>query len=225
MRLLVVEDNVELGELLCGGLEAESFAVDYAGTAEEATEALRDTRYAAIVLDLGLPDRDGTTLLRDLRQRQDSTPVLVLTARTEVEDRVRGLQIGADDYLLKPFALEELVARLRALLRRPGEMLGKVLQLGNLAMDTEGRQAYVSDQPVVLSAQELTLLELLMRRSARVVPKKYVEDQLFGVMSEVGGNAVEVAIHRLRKKLETMGAQVEVHTVRGVGYLLADKTA
>jgi DNA-binding response OmpR family regulator len=225
MRLLVVEDNIELGELICSGLEAESFAVDYAGTAQEATESLRDTRYAAIVLDLGLPDRDGTVLLRELRQRRDNTPVLVLTARTDVEDRVRGLQIGADDYLSKPFALEELVARLRALLRRPGEMLGKVLQLNNLAMDTEGRQAYVDDRPEPLSAQELALLELLMRRASRVVPKKYVEDQLFGVMSEVGGNAVEVAIHRLRKKLEAMGAQVEIHTVRGVGYLLAEAQA
>lgn len=225
MRLLVVEDNVELGELLCQGLEAESFAVDYAGTAQEASEALRDTRYAAIVLDLGLPDRDGAQLLRELRQRRDNTPVLVLTARTEVEDRVRGLQIGADDYMVKPFALEELVARLRALLRRPGEMLGKVLQLKNLAMDTEGRQAYVDDRPEQLSAQELALLELLMRRSSRVVPRKYVEDQLFGVMSEVGGNAVEVAIHRLRKRLEAMGAEVEIHTVRGVGYLLSEAQA
>ena len=225
MRLLVVEDNVELGELICSGLEAEAFAVDYAGTAQEASEALRDTRYAAIVLDLGLPDRDGTLLLRELRQRRDNTPVLVLTARTDVEDRVKGLQIGADDYLIKPFALEELIARLRALLRRPGEMLGKVLQLNNLAIDTEGRQAYVGDRPEALSAQELALLELLMRRASRVVPKKYVEDQLFGVMSEVGGNAVEVAVHRLRKKLEAMGAQVEIHTVRGVGYLLSEAAA
>ena len=222
MRLLVVEDNVELGELLCGGLEAEAFAVDYATTAEEASDALRDTRYAAVVLDLGLPDRDGSLLLRELRQRRDNTPVLVLTARTEVEDKVKGLQIGADDYLSKPFALEELIARLRALLRRPGEMLGKVLELGNIAFDTEGRQIYVTGRPQTLSAQELTLLEILMRRSNRVVPKKYVEDQLFGVMSEVGGNAVEVAIHRLRKKLEAMGAQVEIHTIRGVGYLLSE---
>jgi DNA-binding response OmpR family regulator len=225
MRLLVVEDNVELGELLCSGLEAEAFATDYASTAEEAANALRDTHYAAIVLDLGLPDRDGTLLLRELRQRRDNTPVLVLTARTDVEDRVKGLQIGADDYLIKPFALEELIARLRALLRRPGEMLGKVLQMNNLAMDTEGRQAYVNERPEALSAQEMALLEVLMRRASRVVPKKYLEDQLFGVMSEVGGNAVEVAVHRLRKKLEAMGAEVEIHTVRGVGYLLSEAQA
>jgi two-component system response regulator TctD len=224
MRLLVVEDNVELGELLCEGLEAEAFAVDYAANAQEASDALHDTRYAAVVLDLGLPDRDGAQLLRELRQRRDNTPVLVLTARRDVEDRVKGLQIGADDYLTKPFALEELVARLRALLRRPGEMLGKVLELSNLELDTDGRQVYVEKRPEALSAQELALLELLMRRSGRVVPKKYVEDQLFGVMSEVGGNAVEVAVHRLRKKLETMGAKVEIHTVRGVGYLLAEMT-
>jgi two-component system response regulator TctD len=222
MRLLVVEDNEELGELLCGALQAEAFGVDFAATAQEASEALSDTRYAAIVLDLGLPDRDGASLLRDLRGRRDNTPVLVLTARTDVQDRVKGLQIGADDYLIKPFALEELIARLRALLRRPGEMLGRVLEFGNLAMDTEGRQVYVGGRPETLSGQELSLLEVLMRRANRVVPKKYAEDQLFGVMSEVGGNAVEVAVHRLRKKLEAMEAQVEVHTVRGVGYLLAE---
>jgi two-component system response regulator TctD len=225
MRLLVVEDNAELGELLTRGLEAEGFAVDQAETAEEAADALRDMRYAAVVLDLGLPDRDGTMVLREMRGRRDSTPVLVLTARGGVHDRIAGLQSGADDYLVKPFAFDELVARLRALLRRPGEMLGRVLQTANLALDTEGRQAFVEGKAEMMSAQELTLLEILMRRAGKVVPKSYIEDQLFGMSSEVGKSAVEVSIYRLRKRLEAMGARVEIHTVRGLGYLLAETGA
>ena len=222
MRLLVVEDNAELGELLTRGLEVEGFAVDRAETAEEAVEALRDMRYAAMVLDLGLPDRDGTMVLREMRGRRDSTPVLVLTARGGVHDRISGLQSGADDYLVKPFAFEELVARLRALLRRPGEMLGRVLQTANLALDTDGRQAFVEGKAEMMSAQELTLLEILMRRAGKVVPKSYIEDQLFGMSSEVGKSAVEVSVYRLRKRLEAMGARVEIHTVRGLGYLLSE---
>ncbi len=222
MRLLVVEDNAELGELLSRGLEAEGFAVDRAETAEDAADALRDMRYAAVVLDLGLPDRDGTMVLREMRGRRDSTPVLVLTARGGLHDRIAGLQSGADDYLVKPFAFEELVARLRALLRRPGEMLGRVLQTANLALDTDGRQAFVDSKAEMMSAQETTLLEILMRRAGKVVPKSYIEDQLFGMSSEVGKSAVEVSVYRLRKRLEGMGARVEIHTVRGLGYLLSE---
>jgi two-component system response regulator TctD len=225
MRLLVVEDNEELAELLMRGFEAENFDVDHAETAEDASEALRDTRYAAVVLDLGLPDRDGSAVLREMRGRKDGTPVLVLTARGGLHERIAGLQSGADDYLVKPFAFEELVARLRALLRRPGEMLGRVLQTANLALDTEGRQAFVEGRAELMSAQELTLLEVLLRRAGKVVPKSYIEDQLFGMTSEVGKSAVEVSVYRLRKRLEAMGAKVEIHTVRGLGYLLADAKA
>ncbi len=178
-----------------------------------------------MILDLGLPDRDGASVLREMRGRKDGTPVLVLTARGGLHERVAGLQGGADDYLVKPFDFEELVARLRALLRRPGEMLGRVLQTGNLALDTEGRQAFVDGRAELMSAQELTLLEVLLRRAGKVVPKSYIEDQLFGMTSEVGKSAVEVSVYRLRKRLETMGAKVEIHTVRGLGYLLADVTA
>ena len=223
MRLLVVEDNTELRRLLTKGLQAESFDVDFAATAEQALEALSCTRYAAVVLDLGLPDRDGGSVLREMRARKDSTPVLVLTARSGVEDRVAGLQIGADDYLAKPFDFGELVARLRSLLRRPGDMLGKVLSTANLELDTEGRQVFVDGAARPVSGQETTLLEILMRRAGKVVPKKYLEDQLFGMAPEVGANAVEVSVHRLRKRLETLCARVEIHTIRGVGYLLADK--
>ena len=222
MRLLVVEDNEELAGLLRRGLEAEGFAVDQAETAEDASDALKDARYAAVILDLGLPDRDGATVLREVRGRSAPAPGCCPCARGGLHERVAGLQSGADDYLVKPFAFEELVARLRALLRRPGEMLGRVLQTANLALDTEGRQAFVDGKAELMSAQELTLLEVLLRRSGKVVPKSYIEDQLFGMTSEVGKSAVEVSVYRLRKRLEIMGAKVEIHTVRGLGYLLAD---
>ena len=180
MRLAVVEDNAELARLLSQGLKAEGYDTDIISTAAEARAALAATRYAALILDLGLPDGDGLSILREIRARHDPLPVLVLTARGGVHDRVSGLRNGADDYLVKPFALEELVARLEALLRRPGQLLGRSLQIGNLVFDTESRQAFIDDQPQALSAREVAVLELLMRRKDRVVSKKLVEDHIFG---------------------------------------------
>jgi two-component system response regulator TctD len=223
--LLVVEDNDELRSLLAHGLGLEGFAVDQAATAEEALEAVGGTRYAAVVLDLGLPDKDGSGVLRDMRARRNTTPVLVLTARGGVRDRVAGLEGGADDYMVKPFAFEELVARVRALLRRPGDMLGAVLQLGDVELDPEGRQLFVGGKVAAASAQEIALLELLMRRAGKVVPRSFIEDQLFGMAHEIGVNAVEVSVHRLRRRLEAANAQIEIHTVRGLGYMLAVKAA
>lgn len=222
MRLLVVEDNNDLSQLLLKGLGAEGFAADVVATAGEARAALVTTRYSAVVLDLGLPDGDGLSVLRELRERKDATPVLVLTARGGVHDRVTGLRSGADDYLAKPFAFEELVARLQALLRRPGVLLGQLLRVGNVAFDTEARQAFVDDRPQFFSAREVAVLEILMRRSGRVVSKKLVEDHLFGLSTDVGSNAVEVYIHRLRKLLADAGGTVQIHTIRGVGYLIAE---
>jgi two-component system response regulator TctD len=225
MRLLVIEDNEELAGLLTRGLAAAGFTADVVGRAGDARGALTSTRYAAVVLDLGLPDGDGLEVLRELRARQDASPVLVLTARSGVHDRVTGLRAGADDYLVKPFALEELVARLQALLRRPGELLGRSLRIGNLALDTEARQVFVDDKPQLFSAREVAVLEILMRRSGRVVSKKLVEDQLFGLSIDVGSNAVEVYVHRLRKQLADSGARVQIHTIRGVGYLIGEDKA
>jgi len=221
MRLAVVEDNAELARLLSQGLKAEGYDTDIMSTAAEARAALAATRYAALILDLGLPDGDGLSILREIRARHDPLPVLVLTARGGVHDRVSGLRNGADDYLVKPFALEELVARLEALLRRPGQLLGRSLQIGNLVFDTESRQAFIDDQPQALSAREVAVLELLMRRKDRVVSKKLVEDHIFGSSGEVASNAVEVYVHRLRKQLSERGAKVHIHTVRGVGYIMA----
>jgi len=161
--------------------------------------------------------------LRELRHRNNPIPVLVLTARGGLQDRVQGLRSGADDYLVKPFALEELIARLEAQLRRPGQLLGNTLRIANLEFDTRNHQAAIDGQPQLLSAREIAVLELLMRSKGRVVSKKQVEDHIFGHSEEVGSNAVEVYVHRLRKQLSERGARVQIHTVRGVGYLIAEE--
>jgi DNA-binding response OmpR family regulator len=224
MRLLIVEDNEELAGLLAKGLKAAGYQSDHLSTAAEARNVLDTTFYAALILDLGLPDGDGLTLLREIRSRHNPIPVLVLTARGGLNDRVHGLRSGADDYIVKPFALEELVARLEAQLRRPGQLLGNSLRIANLEFDTRNRQASIDDQPQALSAREIAVLELLMRSKGRVVSKKQVEDHLFGHSGEVGSNAIEVYVHRLRKQLSDRGAKVQVHTIRGVGYLIAEQT-
>jgi DNA-binding response OmpR family regulator len=222
MRLLVVEDNQQLSDLLTHGLQAAGYEADRLATFAEARAALSTTRYAALILDLGLPDGDGLSILREIRHRKDPIPVLVLTARGGVHDRVGGLRTGADDYLVKPFDFEELLARLEALLRRPGQLLGSSLHVGNVVFDTESRQTFIDEKPQVLSARETAVLELLMRRKDRVVSKKLVEDHIFGLSGEVASNAIEVYVHRLRKQLSEHGARIVIHTIRGVGYLLAE---
>ena len=223
MRLLVVEDNAQLAELLAKGLQTAGYETDVLSSLEEASTVLRTTFYAALILDLGLPDGDGLMLLRELRHLNNPIPVLVLTARGGLNDRVHGLRSGADDYLVKPFALEELIARLEAQLRRPGQLLGSSLRIANLEFDTRNRQASIDDQPQLLSARETAVLELLMRSKGRVVSKKQVEDHIFGHEGDVASNAIEVYVHRLRKQLSERGARVQVHTIRGVGYLIAEE--
>jgi DNA-binding response OmpR family regulator len=223
MRLLVVEDNGQLAGLLAKGLQKAGYDVDIVGTAVEASAVLLTVSYAALVLDLGLPDGDGLAILRELRHRKDPLPVLMLTARGGLNDRIIGLRSGADDYLVKPFALEELIARLEAQLRRPGQMLGNALRIANLEFDSRNRQASIDDEPHILSSRETAVLELLMRSKGRVVSKKQVEDHIFGLSGEVASNAVEVYVHRLRKQLSERGAKVQIHTIRGVGYLIAEE--
>ena len=225
MRVLLVEDNTELVSLLKKGLLRGGVDADSVVTAGDAAHALATMTYAAVVLDLGLPDEDGISLLRGLRRGGDATPVLVLTARDGVSDRVTGLRAGADDYLAKPFAMEELIARIEALLRRPGSLLGRRLTFGNLALDTESRQVFVGGGAHAFPARETAVLEILLRRSGNVAAKRLFEDQLFGLSGDVGSNAVEVYVHRLRKLLGDAGATVKIHTVRGVGYLLTEERA
>ena len=222
MRLLLIEDNERFAALLKQGLGGAGFAVDVSTTARDATAALDIGRWDVVVLDRGLPDADGLEVLTEMRRRSDTTPVLILTAHGSLRDRVNGLQTGADDYLVKPFALEELVARLQALLRRPGNLLGLALRLGNLTLDTVGRQVFIDERPIAFSAREIAVLEHLLRRSGRVVAKSLLESSLYGPAQEVGSNAVEVHVHRLRRHLVETGATVQVHTVRGVGYMIGE---
>jgi DNA-binding response OmpR family regulator len=222
VRLLVIEDEVRIAEILKAALERAGFVVDTVRLCADAREALALTPYDAAVLDLGLPDGDGLRLLAELRPKFDRVPILVLTARDAVEDRVAGLDAGADDYLVKPFAMAELVARTKALLRRPGGALGITLQAGNIAFDTIGRDVRVGGNSINLPRRECAILEHLLRRQGRVVPKSVLEEKLYGIDDELESNAVPVHVHHLRRKLQDAQATAEIHTVRGVGYLLAE---
>ncbi len=222
MRLLLIEDEKRIVDLLTAALSGAGFAIDAVATCADGRDALAAVVYDAAILDLGLPDGDGLSLLADLRSGGSKIPVLVLTARDTVEDRVCGLDSGADDYLVKPFATAELVARTRALLRRPGGALGRVLRAANIVFDTVERDLTVDGKPVVLPRRESAILEHLMRRVGRVVPKSVLEDKLYGMEEELESNAIPVHVHHLRRKLLDAGAAAEIHTVRGVGYILAE---
>lgn len=223
MRVLIVEDEGRIREIIASALRQADFIVDAVSTANDADQALLGVAYDAMILDLGLPDRDGLRVLEKVRTTGNGLPILILTARDSVEDRVLGLDSGADDYLVKPFAIAELVARLNALLRRPGGALGTVLVAANVVLDTRGRDVTVGDVPLALQRREISLLEYLMRRLGRVVPREVLEEKLYGFDEEVDSNAVPVHVHFLRKKLAEANAAVEIHTVRGIGYLLNEK--
>ena len=225
MRLMLVEDNNRLAGPVCASLERAGFAVDHVGMLEEADAAIGTTRYDLLVLDLGLPDGDGMDFLKRVRAVSSDVPVLILTARDALEDRVTGLNAGADDYLLKPFEMTELLARINALLRRPGHALGTYLTIGNISFDTVGREVGIGGQPTGLSRREMAVLELLMRRAGRVVPKDVIAESVYGFNETVSVNSVEVAVHRLRKRLESAGSTAVIHTLRDVGYLMAEPEA
>ena len=222
MRLLIIEDESRLAEILKGELGRAGFAVDAVGLSRQAEAALASVPYDAAILDLGLPDGDGLSLLGELRSSGSRIPILILTARDAVEDRVSGLNAGADDYLVKPFAMAELVARTKALLRRQGGALGVTLVAGNIAFDTIGREVTVAGSSVLLPRRETAILEHLMRRLGRVVPKGMLEEKLYGFDHELDSNVIPVHVHHLRRKLVDAGASAEIHTVRGVGYLLSE---
>jgi DNA-binding response OmpR family regulator len=222
VRLLIIEDEPRIAEILKSGLQRAGFAVDVVHRCASAREALAVTIYDAAILDLGLPDGDGLDLLAELRAAHNRVPILVLTARDAVEDRVSGLDTGADDYLVKPFATVELIARTKALLRRPGGALGVKLQAGNVVLDTIGRDVRVGELSLQLPRRECTILEHLLRRQGRVVPKMVLEEKLYGIDEELESNAVPVHVHHLRRKLQDAQATAEIHTVRGIGYLLSE---
>lgn len=222
MRLLLIEDNQRLAEYLSAGLQNGGFAVDHVSTTEDADGALATAKYDTLLLDLGLPDKDGLIWLSDQRRRQMTRPVLVLTARDTLEDLVAGLNQGADDYLRKPFELDELIARVRALLRRPGEALGVVLTAGNVSFDTSNREVTVAGRPVEFGRREMDGLEILMRRAGRVVPKSAIEEAIYSFGEDLASNAIEVLVHRIRRRMQEAGADLHIHTLRGVGYVLSD---
>lgn len=218
MRILLVEDDPALAASLRQGLQQMGFAVESCQDGNEADAILSLRNFELVVLDLGLPGMPGMDVLKRLRKRGTTTPVLVLTARDALQDRVAGLKAGADDYVLKPFEFEELEARLHALLRRTQSERTGYLEAGDLRLDKRSRQAFFQNQPLMLSSREVDVLELLMNRHGRVVGKEQLTRHLAGLEEEIGQNAVEVYVHRLRKKLEPLG--VSVRTLRGLGYLL-----
>lgn len=220
MRLLIAEDNTRLGHYLRTALSDRGFTVDLVETAGDAEAALYGIDYKALILDLGLPDADGMSLLKTMRQNNDMRPVLILTARDSTQMLVDSLNSGADDYLCKPFEMDELVARIRALLRRPGQRKTVVITEANVVLDTVEREVRVQGQVVEVPRREFYALELLLRRTGSVVSKTTMENMLYAFGEEIASNAVEVVIHRLRKRLLDARADVAIHTIRGVGYML-----
>lgn len=223
MRILLVEDDAMLAEAVSRALTQSAHAVDCARTGEEADRALATESYDLVLLDVGLPKIDGFEVLRRLRARRTAVPVLMLTANDSPEAVVTGLDLGADDYLTKPFRLSELEARVRALIRRAHAGMTSDLVNGRLRLDTAGRRLYLDEQPMELSLRELAVIELLMLREGKVVTKQQIIDHLYGWEDVSSSNAVEVFIHRLRKKLE--GSGVSITTVRGMGYLIEKANA
>jgi DNA-binding response OmpR family regulator len=222
LRVLLVEDEARMSKLVSRALVRAGFVVDAFGTCADGREALSLVHYDAAILDLGLPDGDGLALLAATRSGGHGIPILVLTARDTIEDRVSGLDAGADDYLVKPFAMSELIARTKALLRRPGNALGTLLNVGNVTFDSIGRDVRIGDATIAFSRREIAILEHLMRRLGRVVPKILLEEKLYGIDDELESNTIPVHVHHLRRKMQDAGATVQIHTVRGVGYLLGE---
>ena len=218
MRLLVVEDDASIRGFIVRGLTEEGFAVDEAVDGEEGRFKADDTAYDLIVLDLTLPKHDGLGILADLRRRAVQTPVLVLTARDAVADRIRGLDQGADDYLVKPFAFEELLARIRALLRRTQRRFDAVLRVGSLVLDRMRRQAVWADAKLDLSAREFAILEYLMQHPGEVLSRTRIYEHVWNEQMEIMSNVIDVHIKEIRRKLAQLGAEQVIVTVRGAGY-------
>jgi DNA-binding response OmpR family regulator len=222
MRVLVVEDEKKTASFIRKALQAEGFAVDVCHNGDEAWAAARATPFDAIVLDIMLPGRDGLSLLRQLRERQNATPVLLLSARGEVNERVEGLNAGADDYLPKPFVIAELIARVRALGRRGSETKSPVLRVGDLALDTVTREARRGGVAIELTAREYRLLEFLMRSAGRICGRMAILEKVWDYDFDPGSNLVDVNVMRLREKIDADFEPKLLHTVRGIGYVMKE---
>ena len=217
MRVLLVEDDRMIGEAVNQALKDATYAVDWVRNGQTALDALQTESYGVVVLDLGLPGKDGVEVLRSLRAKGNGVPVVIITARDELEDRVGGLDAGADDYVLKPFEMAELLARMRAVVRRKAGVAGPMLANGTLSLDPASREVTVDGEPARLSAREFSLLQVLMIRPGAIVSRSELEDRIYGWNEEVESNVVEFLIHSLRKKL---GSDA-IKNVRGMGWMVS----
>ena len=223
MRILVVEDEKKINDVIVKTLKKEKYGVDSCFDGEEALDYIFSVEYDIILLDIMLPKKDGFEVLKSMRKKGIKTPVLFLTARDQIEDRVKGLDLGADDYLVKPFAFEELLARIRVVLRKnsiSGEDSGNVLKIANLTVDCNKHEVFRDDVSIKLSAKEFSILEYMMRNKGRVVSKEKIEEHVWDFDYEGGSNIVEVYIKFLRKKVDNDFSPKLIHTIRRVGYIL-----
>lgn len=216
MRILLVEDDVMIGEALCQALKYVAYAVDWVKDGDQALLAIQQQAHQTILLDLGLPKRDGLEVLRQIRTQGNTTPVLIMTARDGIDNRIKGLDLGADDYLIKPFSMDELLARLRAIIRRQGGQTTPLLTNGNLQLDPVTHQAILNQQTVELSAKEFALLHTLILFPGRIHSRSELEESLYGWNEEVESNAIDFLIHAIRKKLDS----TVIKNVRGAGWMV-----
>jgi DNA-binding response OmpR family regulator len=221
MRILIIDDDHDLADLAKVVLSTDGFAVDVFNTIEDGKLAIETTDYDALILDLNLPDGDGITLLEERRNAGDTTPVLILSAHSKVEDRVKGLESGGDDYLPKPFAIKELVARMRALTRRLESSEPENVTIGNVLLNTSAQEAIVEGNPIRLSKREWEMLNILTFNQGKVVSRRSIQDQIYDFAENPDNNALEAIVSRLRKSLKSSGASIAIHTHRGEGYRLS----
>jgi DNA-binding response OmpR family regulator len=220
MRILLIEDQSDLSKQIALHVMRAGFEVDRVGSIKSALEAMRGASYSLSILDRRLPDGDGVSMVPDMRRLQPGIRILVLSALDALDDRIEGLDAGADDYLTKPIHLDELIARMRASLRRPGAMAMPPVRLGGVVFDLESHSVSVNGEPAVFHRRELALLESLMRRGGRVVRRPTLLAEIYGFEEEIQPHALTILVSRLRQKLDELDAGVEIHPARGVGYLL-----
>lgn len=225
MRLLIVEDNVRLASLTAKLMAAHGLTADIAGSVDEAHTAVSLVDYDLVLLDLSLPDGDGQDILTTIRQKQSHAYVLVVTARGDIVTRVQTLNAGADDYIVKPFSDDELIARIRAVGRRSRQIRDAIVSIGNVTLNTESLTLTIAGRVVTFSRRELSVLCALLNQHGRVLPKEKLEQSVYSFDSEVTANAVEAAVSRLRRRLETEGATVDLISMRGIGYILSERAA